>query len=99
MLQVEQGKRLKYLRLAKGLEQKHLAPIIGVNPNMISYYETGQRSMSTAVIGKLVAFFSATWAYFIEGDFDSLPHWLKGPVREVQLIEEMNPPKPRRRKR
>jgi len=58
-------KRLKELRMEKGLTQAQLAKEIGVNSRTISQYETEIRQPDIQTIKRLCKFFNVTAGYLL----------------------------------
>lgn len=58
-------KRLKQLRIEKGLSQAELAKEIGINHRTISQYETGINEPDIQTIKKLCDFFGVTADYLL----------------------------------
>jgi len=97
MLQIGIGQRIRYLRIAKGLEQKDLAQELGVSPNTVSTWETGQRLIPVDKFGRLASFFNVGWNFLGEADESGLPEWLKEPVKEAEKAGDFSPKRARRR--
>lgn len=62
---VEFGQRLKKLRKQRGMTQKQLADLIGVQNSIISFYEVGDRFPSPEIIIKLAAIFHTSTDYLL----------------------------------
>lgn len=62
---VEFGQRLKSLRKQRGMTQKQLADLIGVQNSIISFYEVGDRFPSPEIIIKLAAIFHTSTDYLL----------------------------------
>ncbi len=56
------GKRVRYVRDAKGWSQMHLADLLGVTPTYIGRIESGERSPSLPTMAKLAKALSTTVA-------------------------------------
>lgn len=54
------GKKLKELRLEKGLSQKELGKIFNVCNQTVSFWETGSREPDFDTLKNLAAFFDVT---------------------------------------
>ena len=65
-------KRLRIIRNNLGISQSELAKLVGVEPPVISHYETGQRTPSLQVFRKLCHHLNVT-AEFLFAD-DPIPH-------------------------
>jgi transcriptional regulator with XRE-family HTH domain len=59
------GKRLKALRLEKGLSQSELGRLVSLKSQTISHYETGYRSPSVVTINHLCEIFNVTSDYLL----------------------------------
>lgn len=59
-------KRLKELRLQKGLTQQQVATAIGKTYQAYSYYENGKRDPDTETLKLLADFFEVTVDYLLE---------------------------------
>lgn len=62
------GKRLKELRIEKGLTQVELARAIGVGKSIISMWEKDQCEPGASKIDALALYFNVTCDYIIRGD-------------------------------
>ena len=62
---VDIGKRIKELRLSRGLTQKQLAELIGLQNTMLSFYEVGDRYPSLEILIKLARTFNVTTDYLL----------------------------------
>ena len=51
------GVNLKTLRDGMGLNQKHIADYLGVDQSFVSKYESGERSLSSEMLGRLADLF------------------------------------------
>lgn len=59
------GKRLRELRLLRGLNQTDIAEIIEVNPSTVSLYESGKRTLSVDKIQILSEYLGVTSDYLL----------------------------------
>lgn len=59
------GKRLKSLRLEKGLSQKELANIINISHANISKYESNSVEPNIEIINKLASYFDVSTDYLL----------------------------------
>lgn len=57
--------RIKDLRLQAKMKQTDLAARLSCSPTAISYYETGEREIDSATIGKLCDVFGCTADYLL----------------------------------
>lgn len=62
------GKRLKELRIKKGLTQKQLGDIISVTKVSICCYEKGTRTPTIDTLIDLANVFNVEYGYFLGGD-------------------------------
>lgn len=62
---VEFGMRLRELRRARGITQKELADVLGLNKSVISAYETEIRMPSFDTLLHIAAFFHVTTDYLL----------------------------------
>lgn len=62
------GERLRAERLKKGVTELELAKAVGVTQAAISYFESGIKIPSTAVIANISNYFNVTIDYLIKGD-------------------------------
>lgn len=62
----ELSRNIKILRESNRLSQAELADIVGVQREVISYYETGTREVSLEVLEKLADFFDVELDVFFE---------------------------------
>ncbi|GAB1260339.1 helix-turn-helix domain-containing protein [Aurantivibrio plasticivorans] len=80
------GKLLSKLRRARGLQQRQLAEMIGVNPCYISAIETGRKGPpSTLVIKKIVASLNLTAC-----EVGRLTSAIESSVKVVRLPDDMS---------
>lgn len=84
MLQIEIGHRIRYVRLARGWEQKIIAKELGVSTNTVSTWETGERSIPLEKFGRLATLLGVGWDYLGQANPKGLPEWLKDPVEKVK---------------
>lgn len=61
-------KRLKELRLQKGVPQQKVAKYLGVSRQAYSNYENGNRNPDNEVLLKLAEFFEVSVDYLLRGD-------------------------------
>lgn len=64
-------RRLKELRVNRGLSQKELAEIFGVSNTTISMYESGQREPDFEITVKFADFFNVSTDYLLEREHKS----------------------------
>ena len=62
------GKRLKDLRIEKGLTQVQLAEAIGVGKSIISLWEKDQCDIGASKVEALATLFNVSCDYIIRGD-------------------------------
>ncbi len=62
---MEFGKRLKELRLEKGVYQKEVAEAIGVTKGAYGNYENGHREPEYAILVKLCKYFKVSADYLL----------------------------------
>jgi len=72
------GKRIKELRLNKGIKQKELAQMLGVSENTMYRWEAGLNSPSDKDKGRLAKLLNVSIAYLIGEDFCS--ERIKAPI-------------------
>lgn len=58
------GKRIKELRIEKGLSQSQLAKVLYVSQSTVAYLECGKREPKASYIIALVKFFEITYDEF-----------------------------------
>lgn len=87
---MELGKRLKHLRLQKGLTQEQLAEIIGISRSALSMYETDQREPDLGTLIKLADYFSVTTDFLLGRDWkdpaaqENLQKLIRLVIKEMQ---------------
>ena len=59
------GKRLKELRLERGVTQSELSNYLGLTPKMVSFYELEQRFPPQDIIIKLADYFNVSTDYLL----------------------------------
>ena len=59
------GKRIKELRLEKGITQSELSSYLGLTPKMVSFYELQQRFPPQDIIIKLADYFNVSTDYLL----------------------------------
>nr|MBO2495053.1 XRE family transcriptional regulator [Clostridia bacterium] len=59
------GRKIKELRLKKGITQEELAKVLGVTTSMVGMYETGARKPSYEVLNKIARYFNVTTDYLL----------------------------------
>lgn len=59
------GRKIKELRLKKGITQEKLAKVLGVTTSMVGMYETGARKPSYEVLNKIARYFNVTTDYLL----------------------------------
>ncbi len=57
LINVQFGKKIRELRIQKGLTQEELADLVGIHTNYVSLIELAKYNVSLKVIGKLAAVF------------------------------------------
>lgn len=62
------GKRIRFLRLAKGYAQTELATISKLNPPAISQYESGKREPINLSLGRIAKALGTSTDYLIYGE-------------------------------
>ena len=65
---MEFSKRLKNLRIEKGLSQEELAKMLDVSRTSITNYELGRNEASTQVLNKLSKIFNCSIDYLLRKD-------------------------------
>jgi transcriptional regulator with XRE-family HTH domain len=78
------GKRIKSLRLEKGLSQEEVAQAIGVTKSTISKYERGENEPGMAVAADLASFFNVSMNY-IAGTTDEKQTLSLGELEDLFL--------------
>lgn len=58
-------KRLKELRIEKGLKQEEIATKLGVTQRKVSYWETGKIEPDLLHLGKIAEFFDVSVDYLL----------------------------------
>lgn len=58
-------KRLKELRIEKGLKQEEIATQLGVTQRKVSYWETGKIEPDLLHLGKIAEFFDVSVDYLL----------------------------------
>lgn len=66
-------KRIRTLRMARGLSLKQLGHILGVAESTVSLYETGKRQPDHTILLKLADFFQVSTDYLLERTDDIAP--------------------------
>ncbi len=64
-MQIVLGKRLKELRLERGLTQKELSLALGMNAVTYLHYEKGQREPSLSVLVDMAKYFEVSVDYLL----------------------------------
>lgn len=59
------GKRIKELRLERGVTQSELSDYLGLTPKMVSFYELEQRFPPQDIIIKLADYFNVSADYLL----------------------------------
>lgn len=59
------GKRIKELRVEKGITQSELSSYLGLTPKMVSFYELEQRFPPQDIIIKLADYFNVSADYLL----------------------------------
>lgn len=62
------GQNIKHLRESQGFTQEALAQYLGIARELVSYYESGSRSIPSAQLGKLADLFCINEFDFYESD-------------------------------
>ena len=65
--QIECGKRIKKLRIQKGMTQKVLANKLNISSKLLSDIERGHRKLTASDLAPLALFFSVTADYLMFG--------------------------------
>jgi transcriptional regulator with XRE-family HTH domain len=60
------GKRLKAVRESMGFTQEQVAKYLGTKREIISYFETGSRPISTLMLQKLADLYGYKFSYFVD---------------------------------
>lgn len=60
------GKKLKELRLEKGLSQRELGKVFNVCNQTVSFWETGSREPDLDTLKKIVKYFEVSYEEFLE---------------------------------
>ena len=60
------GGRLKAVRVSLGFTQEQVAKYLGTKREIISYIETGTRSINTVTLQKLADLYGYRFSYFID---------------------------------
>lgn len=87
---MELGKRLKYLRIQKGLTQEQLAEIIGISRSALSMYELEQREPDLGTLIKIADYFSVTTDYLLGREWkdpasqEKLQELIRMVIKEIQ---------------
>jgi len=68
-LDLEMGQRIKAIRERKGISIKDLAKAVGLNPNMIYYYEGGKSQATVFMIDKICKYLGVPFSEVFEGRF------------------------------
>lgn len=79
------GKRIKELRVEKGITQSELSNYLGLTPKMISFYELEQRFPPQDIIIKLADYFNVSTDYLLGRSEIRNPDKL---LREYSLYHE-----------
>ncbi len=64
-MEVQLGKKLKELREERGLTQKNIAEVFGINPVTYLHYEKSQREPSLEMLMKFSVYFGVTTDYLL----------------------------------
>lgn len=93
MSSVDTGKRIKALRLARGLKQKDLAAAIGIKPPSLSELESGEsKAPSGPVLTALCTALGTNAEWLLTGRGDPTPHTaMDGDSSELQAIWQVLP--------
>lgn len=80
-------KRLKELRLQKGLTQQQVANAIGKTYQAYSYYENGKRDPDTETLKLLADFFNVSTDYLLEApqNVEKIPKDLKKILEDEEV--------------
>jgi len=60
------GKRLRSVRGSTGFTQEQVAKYLGIKREMISYIETGARSVNTLTLRRLADLYGYKFSYFVD---------------------------------
>ena len=82
------GKRLKALRIGKGLEQKNLASILNTTPQAISNYERDKRNPDLKTLNAIADFFDVSIDYLTGRTDIQKPKYLSDQIN-VNLEESV----------
>lgn len=74
---VESGKRIKNLRVARGLSQNALAENVGIHYKTVSKAERGVTGLSVDNLIQIAQYFEVTLDYLILGEKEKLPIFSK----------------------
>lgn len=81
------SKRLKELRISKGLNQTDLANLLNVDRSTYGKYETGDSSPDYGKLIKLANFYRVSLDYLLDRGIDAIGHFIKE-ERESQGLTE-----------
>ena len=59
------GKRLKELRIEKGMTQQQLAEVLGVDRTAVMKWELGERETNFGMLTKIAKYFQVTTDYLL----------------------------------
>ena len=90
------GQRIGELLAQNGILQKDLAKHLGVKPNIISYYFTGERVPNIEMIVKIAQFFNVTTDYLLglsnvkghDADFHAISNYTGLSDRAINLLHQ-----------
>jgi transcriptional regulator with XRE-family HTH domain len=78
------SEKIKMLRKEKGWSQGQLAMKLGVHPQHISRYETGNSNPSADALGKLAEVFGVSVDYLLNNDADDSGAYM---IKDKQLLK------------
>ncbi|MBE5965827.1 MAG: helix-turn-helix transcriptional regulator [Lachnospiraceae bacterium] len=96
------GKRIRELRIEKGITQNELSNYLGLTPKMISFYELEQRFPPQDILIKLADYFDVSVDYLLGRndikysdqllkEYSSLPYESQKKLKQyIQLLRENN---------
>ncbi len=82
----EHLKRLKELRLAKGISQKEIAEYLGITVAAYSLYERGNREPNISILRKIAEYYSISMDELLEANNE--PHDIKN-TDEKDIAKDM----------
>jgi transcriptional regulator with XRE-family HTH domain len=82
------GKRLKHLRIYKGLYQKELAKLLNISTSAYGYYEQGKRDPDTRTLQILSEFYNVSTDYLLGKTDDPTP--IGQPKIDIGIDQELD---------